>query len=94
MIKTISAIAVAAAIAAAVTVFPSLSASVEARGPVAKIETTDVTPQDTACAQQAWPYIEAKCLRNDNRPMGQARDVRIVSLDRTHTDAATSAKVR
>jgi hypothetical protein len=96
MIRTISAIAVAAAIAAGVTILPSLSASVEARSntPALKIEPVEATSLAAGCAQQAWPYIEAKCLRDSNRPMGQARDVRLVALDRAHTETATEAKVR
>jgi hypothetical protein len=96
MIRTISAIAVAAAIAAGVTIFPSLSASVEARAqaPAAAIEKVVEPAAAGECSKQAWPYIEAKCLHDSNRPMGQARDVRMVSADRAQPDAATAAKVR
>jgi hypothetical protein len=99
MFRALSAIAVAAAVAGAVTVFPSLSDSVEARSPAANGVTLDVVslhaqPLSTECAQQTWPYLETKCLRDDNRPMGQARDVRLVSLDKAHADAASKAKVR
>jgi hypothetical protein len=36
-----------------------------------------------ACSQRSWPYYDTVCLRDPSRNGGRARDVRIVSSDRT-----------
>jgi hypothetical protein len=93
MLKTISAIAAAAAIAAAVTAWPSLSARVEAGSPAvaASPDPLDTVQTAPSCARQAWPYFETECLRDSNRPMGQARAVRVVTTDRNPVESATAA---
>ena len=57
MIKTLSAIAVAAFIAAALTVLPGFAPTVEASVPVAlaKGDRLDIRPVGRDCSQQAWP---------------------------------------
>ena len=84
MIKTVSAIAVAAMVAACLVAFPSLSPQVEASAPVpgAKADRADLRPLGTDCSQNAWPYFEAACLRDTRSPLHQVRNVRIVSPDR------------
>ena len=65
MIKALSAIAVAAFIAAAMTVLPGFAPQVEASTPhvLAKGDRLDVRPVGRDCSQQAWPNFKASCLR-------------------------------
>ena len=65
MIKALCAIAVAAFIAAALTVLPGFAPQVEASTPhvLAKGDRLDVRPVGRDCSQQAWPNFEASCLR-------------------------------
>lgn len=80
MLKTVYAIAVAAIVAACLVVFPSLSWQVEASSPApgAKGDRADIRPLGTDCAQKAWPYFEAPCLRDARRPLIEPRRVRVV----------------
>lgn len=83
MIKTISAIAVAAFIAAGLTVLPGFAPTVEASVPVAlaKADRLDIRPVGVDCSQQAWPNFEASCLRvAGNKTM--IREARLVTADR------------
>jgi hypothetical protein len=84
MLKTISAIAVAAFAAAAFIAFPGLSPQVEAGtpAPVVKSDRLDIRPLGVACSQQAWPNFERRCLRDQRAVKGQTNDVRRVSIDR------------
>ena len=84
MRKSIYAITAAAAIAAAFVLLTSLSPQVQAHGPVygVKADRADVRPIGAKCSQHEWPYFEASCLRDPRRPFGQARQVRIIQLDR------------
>jgi len=65
MIKALSAIAIAAFIAAALTVLPGFAPQVEASVPVVltKGDRLDIRPIGKDCSQQAWPNFEASCLR-------------------------------
>ncbi len=65
MIKALSAIAVAAFIAAALTLLPGFAPQVEASTPhvLAKGDRLDVRPVGRDCSEQAWPNFEASCLR-------------------------------
>jgi hypothetical protein len=65
MIKTLSAVAIAAFFAAALTAFPGFAPQVEASVPqaLAKADRLDVHPVGRDCSQQAWPNFEASCLR-------------------------------
>jgi hypothetical protein len=84
MLKTVSAIAGAALIAAAFVTFPSLSPQVEARSVVAgaKADRADTRPLANECSLRAWPYFESACLRDARNAYGEARPVRFVSWDR------------
>jgi hypothetical protein len=85
MIKTISALAIAASLAAAaVAVFPGFS-QVEAStpAPVVKGDRLDSREPGAGCSQHSWPYYDTACLRDPSRNGGRAREVRIVSSDRT-----------
>ena len=80
MIKTISAIAVAALLAGAVTLLSGLSMQVQANVPAAgKTDRADMQP---ACEQQSWPYYQRECLRDHGRNAGRSAAVRIVTTDR------------
>jgi hypothetical protein len=84
MIKTISAIAIAACIAAALAVLPGFAPSVEASvpRPLAKADRLDIRPIGADCSQQNWPRFEASCLRTaGTRTI--VREARLVTADRT-----------
>jgi hypothetical protein len=84
MVKTLYAVAVAAIAAACFVAFPSLSMQVQASATAlsGKSDRADARPLGAACSQNAWPYFEASCLRDTDNPLGQARQVRIVPLDK------------
>ena len=65
MTKALSAIAIAAFIAAALTVLPGFAPQVEASVPVVmtKSDRLDIRPIGKDCSKQAWPHFEASCLR-------------------------------
>jgi hypothetical protein len=84
MIKTCSAIAAATAIAAVITFFsPGFTPEVEA-GQSSSIAKTEMpapqTAVDSRCANQAWPNIDAACLRGGGNTTIQP--VRVVTTDR------------
>ncbi len=85
MIKAISAIAVAAFAAAALTVLPGLAPQVEASVPqaLAKADRLDIRPIGRDCSQQAWPNFEASCLRAAGTKAMVIRQARLVTADRT-----------
>jgi hypothetical protein len=84
MIKALSAIAVAASIAAALTVLPGFAPQVEASVPraLAKADRLVIRPVATGCAQQNWPNFDASCLRNAGT-QNSVREARLVTADRT-----------
>ncbi|CUU18379.1 hypothetical protein ABIB94_002149 [Bradyrhizobium sp. JR7.2] len=84
MIKTISAIAIAAFVAAALTVLPGFAPSVEASvpQPLAKSDRLDIRTVGRDCSQQAWPNFEASCLRQAGTK-ANIREARLVTADRT-----------
>jgi hypothetical protein len=78
MIKALSAVAVAAIVAAGLTLLPTFTPQVEASVPhvLAKGDRLDIHP---ACAKQAWPNFDASCLRSAGN--GSVRQARVVSVD-------------
>jgi hypothetical protein len=84
MIKALSAITVAAFIAAALTVLPGFAPKVEASVPqaLAKADRLDIRVVGKDCSQQAWPNFEASCLRAAGSKI-LIREARLVSADRT-----------
>jgi len=84
MIKALSAIVVAAFIAAALTILPGFAPQVEASVPqaLAKSDRLDVRPVGRDCSQQAWPNFEASCLRGAGSKT-MIRQARLVTADRT-----------
>jgi hypothetical protein len=84
MIKTFSAIAIAAFVAAALAVLPGFAPSVEASvpRPLAKADRLDIRPIGADCSQQNWPHFEASCLRKVGSKT-TVREARLVTADRT-----------
>lgn len=83
MIKTLSAIAIAAFVAAALTLLPGFAPTVEASvpQPLAKGDRLDIRAVGKDCSQQAWPNFEASCLRRAGTK-SIVREARMVSADR------------
>jgi hypothetical protein len=84
MIKALSAVAIAAFVAAALTVLPGFAPQVEASVPqaLAKADRLDIHPVGRDCSQQAWPNFEAGCLRVAGSKT-MIREARLVTADRT-----------
>ena len=84
MIKALSAIAIAAFVAAALTVLPGFAPQVEASTPqaLAKADRLDIHSVGPNCSQKAWPNFEASCLRASGTK-GVIRQARLVTADRT-----------
>jgi hypothetical protein len=84
MIKAVSAIAVAAFVAAALSILPGFAPQVEASVPqaLAKGDRLDIRPAGRNCSQQAWPNFEASCLRVAGSK-SMIREARLVTADRT-----------
>ncbi len=87
MIKVLSVSAIAAFMAAALTVLPGFAPEVKASSPVAPASGTavkgDRLPVQKVripCAQQSWPNVDASCLRRDGSEAA-VRSVRIVTAD-------------
>jgi hypothetical protein len=84
MIKALSAITVAAFIAAALTILPGFAPQVEASVPqaLAKGDRLDIHAVGPSCSQRAWPNFEASCLRIAGSKT-VIRQARLVTADRT-----------
>ena len=88
MIKALSAIAIAALVATALTILPGFAPQVEASVPqaLAKGDRLDIRPVGKDCSQQAWPNFEASCLRvagSKSTSKSMIREARLVTADRT-----------
>jgi hypothetical protein len=84
MIKALSAIAVAALIAAALTILPGFAPQVEASTPhvLAKADRLDLHSVGRNCSEQAWPNFETSCLRAAVTKTS-VKEARLVTADRT-----------
>ena len=84
MIKAVSAIAVAAFVAAALSILPGFAPQVEASVPqaLAKGDRLDIRSVGRNCSDQAWPNFEATCLRVAGSRI-MIRQARLVTADRT-----------
>jgi hypothetical protein len=84
MIKALSVIAIAAFIAAALTILPGFAPKVEASVPLAlaKGDRLDIHTVGPNCSQKAWPNFEASCLRVAGSKI-VIREARLVTADRT-----------
>ncbi len=85
MIKALSAIAIAAFVAAALTILPGFAPQVEASTPqaLAKADRLDIHAAGPNCSQKAWPNFEASCLRVAGSKTMAIREARLVTADRT-----------
>ena len=83
MIKIFYAVAVSATAAACFVALPTLSQQVRANPPAQAVLASpiDTRPAVTTCGQNAWPYLDAGCLRGAGM-LAQPHDVRLVSADR------------
>jgi hypothetical protein len=84
MIKAVSAIAVAACVAAALSILPGFAPQVEASVPqaLAKGDRLDIHLAGRNCSEQAWPNFEASCLRVAGSRI-MIRQARLLTADRT-----------
>lgn len=84
MIKAFSAIAIAAFVAAALTILPGFAPQVEASTPqpLAKGDRLDIHRVGAGCSERAWPNYETSCLRAAGAKTS-IREVRLVTADRT-----------
>ena len=84
MIKALSAVTIAAFVAAALTVLPGFAPQVEASVPqaLAKGDRLEVHPVGQNCSQKAWPNFEASCLRVAGTK-AMIHEARLVTADRT-----------
>jgi hypothetical protein len=84
MIKALSAVTIAAFVAAALTILPGFAPEVEASvpAPLAKGDRLDIREAGRNCSQQAWPNFEASCLRAAGSRI-VVREARLVTADRT-----------
>jgi hypothetical protein len=97
MRNTIYAVIAAAFIAACITLAPSLTPQVDAAAapaPGVKSDRADARPLAADCSEKAWPYVEASCLRDARNPLGQAREVRFVPLDKVHRTGSNAVASR
>jgi len=83
MIKAFSAIAVAAFVAAALSILPGFAPQVEASVPqaLAKGDRLDIHTVGRNCSEQAWPNFQASCLRVAGSRI-MIRQARLVTADR------------
>lgn len=88
MIKALSATAIAAFAAAAITFLPSFAPPVEAGVPqtqgqtLGKADRLPVHAASAACAGQNWPNIDVSCLRR-SKSKAAIQPVRVVTTDRS-----------
>jgi hypothetical protein len=85
MIKALSAVAIAAVVAAALTILPGFAPKVEASTPqaLAKGDRLDIHAVGPGCSEKAWPNFEASCLRVAGSKTMIIRQARLVTADRT-----------
>jgi len=83
MIKAFSAVAIAALVAATLSVLPGFAPQVEASVPqaLAKADRLDIRSVGRDCSEQAWPNFEASCLRVAGSKT-LIRQARLVTSDR------------
>lgn len=82
--RTISALVAAAAIAGAMTVLSGANERVAANSPLnsGKGDRLDIRVVGPDCSEQAWPYYEANCVKDQRRAMSRAKAARTVTADR------------
>lgn len=85
MIKALSAVTIAAFVAAAMTILPSFAPPVEASVPqaLAKADRLPIRTTAVPCSAQHWPTMDASCLHRSNSSKTAIQPVRIVTTDRS-----------
>lgn len=83
MLKALSAISLAALVAAALTVLPGFTPQVEASVPqaLAKADRLDIHSVGAGCSQKNWPNFDASCLRAAGTKT-VIQQARVVTADR------------
>jgi hypothetical protein len=84
MLKSISTVVTAAAIAGFIVFVTSAAPDASASGKTSLSQTAmagrqAIPPKQTACSAQVWPYFEQRCLDRRNSAL-EARNVRIIVL--------------
>jgi hypothetical protein len=84
MIKALSAVAIAAFAATALTVLPGFAPQVEAGvpAPLVKGDRLDIHTVGRDCSQQAWPNFDSSCLHIAGSKAA-IREARLVTADRS-----------
>jgi hypothetical protein len=84
MIKALSAVAIAAFVAATLAILPGFAPQVEASvpAPLAKGDRLDIHQVGRNCSEQAWPNFEVSCLRAAGSKI-LVQQARLVTADRT-----------
>ena len=83
--RSVSALALAALLAGGATFLPNFTNPVVASAPIhsGKGDRLDIRPLGAQCSEQAWPYFEANCLRDNRAALGKVQQAaRIVTADR------------
>lgn len=83
MVRIVSAVVIAAFVAAAITLLPSFSPVAAAAQSSAgqKADRLPVHSVTAACAAQNWPNIDVSCLRSDSS--NSIQPARLVTSDRS-----------
>jgi hypothetical protein len=83
LLQPVWAVVLAAIIAGAITILPTFSDPVDASAPIKVAIAAAPVPVTGKCAEQAWPNLDADCLRDSRRSEGHAKPVsRVVKIER------------
>jgi len=84
LVRSASAVVLAAVIAGILTILPSFSEPVDASAPITTAMAAAPVPVVTSkCAEQHWPYMDADCLLDRRKVGGEVNPVsRVVKIDR------------
>jgi hypothetical protein len=83
IVQPVSTMVVAAMIAAAINFLPTFSDPVDASAPIKVAIAAAPVPVSSKCADQAWPNMDADCVRDSRRSEGVAKPiVRTISIER------------
>lgn len=96
MSKIIAAVVTALLAIGVITVLTGLTEEVEANviPTVTKGDRLDIRPNGSGCVERAWPYYDARCLRDRRPAADHVRSVRLVSADRLSFASAEISNVK
>lgn len=81
--RTLSVLLAAAAIVAGATALSGASETVSVTAPLpGKADRLDTRFTGLDCSQQAWPYYDARCVKDRRETTSQAKPARVVTADR------------